>query len=135
MIRHNPSPSITQRTLSLVDGDFMHIGYHMVIGIARCGPTKDILCDYQRNEGTEDAMIDGGKGILVDHNDVDATAEAIILLLTARELARRLGENGRLRVEKELSWEKVGERFEENLYRVIGRGQKATRQKREFGLR
>lgn len=48
-------------------------------------------------------MIDGGKGILVDHNDVDATAEAIILLLTDRELARRLGENGRRRVERELS--------------------------------
>ncbi len=75
----------------------------MVIRIARCGPTKDILCDYQRNEGTGDVMIDGGKGILVDHNDVDATAEAIILLLTDRELARRLGENGRRRVERELS--------------------------------
>lgn len=52
-------------------------------------------------------MIDGETAMLVDPYDVDAIASAITRLLTDRELVQLLGENGRLRVERELSWENI----------------------------
>ena len=60
-------------------------------------------------------MIDGETGLLVDSKDKDAIAGAIIRLLTDKDLAHRLGENGRRRVVEELSWEKVTERFDDAL--------------------
>lgn len=69
--------------------------------------------------GMTEAIIDGETGLLVDPNDVNAVAEAIVRLLTDNKLADRLGENGRKRVEKELSWERVGERLEKFLLRLI----------------
>jgi len=71
-----------------------------------------------RSGGTADAVIDGKTGLLVDPYDVDEIAAAIIRLLTDRELAWRLGENGRQRVEQELTWEKVGDRLEGYLKQV-----------------
>ncbi len=58
--------------------------------------------------------------MLIDSNNVDEIASAVIRLLSARELARRLGKNGRQRVEKELSWEKVSERLEHLIAREVG---------------
>ena len=69
--------------------------------------------------GTVDAVIDGETGLLVDPHDVDGIAEAIVRLLTDCELAHRLGENGRRRVERELNWEKVGGRLELALVRAL----------------
>ena len=75
-----------------------------------------------RSGGIVDAVIDGETGLLVDPHDMDEIAAAIIRLLTDRELAYRLGENGRRRVEQELSWEKVGDRLERYLKQVVERG-------------
>lgn len=72
-----------------------------------------------RSGGTADAVIDGETGLLVDPHNVDEIAEAIIRLLTDRDLARRLGKNGRLRVEQELSWEKVGQKLERCLKTIV----------------
>lgn len=72
-----------------------------------------------RSGGTVDAVIDGETGLLVDPYDVDAISTAIIRVLTDRALARRLGENGRRRVERELSWDRVGERLERYLESVV----------------
>ncbi len=69
--------------------------------------------------GTVDAVVDGVTGLIVDQHNVDAIAVAITRLLTDRKLARQLGENGRQRVERELSWEIVGERLEGCLKKVI----------------
>ena len=44
---------------------------------------------------------------------------AIVRILTDRELARRLGENGRRRTENELSWEKAGEKLEINFNAAV----------------
>ncbi len=51
-----------------------------------------------------DAIIDGETGILVDPNDVEEIASAVIRLLSDKEESARLGENGRRRVESELNW-------------------------------
>ncbi|MBW7897488.1 GDP-mannose-dependent alpha-(1-6)-phosphatidylinositol monomannoside mannosyltransferase [Candidatus Brocadiaceae bacterium B188] len=73
-----------------------------------------------RSGGVADAVIDGKTGLLVEPHNIDEIAGAIIRLLNNTELARRMGENGRLRVEKELSWEILGERlanFLRNIYK------------------
>lgn len=57
-----------------------------------------------RSGGVEDAVIDGHTGILVDPNDTDSLARAIVHLLQHPEEACRLGEAGRARVESELNW-------------------------------
>jgi len=44
---------------------------------------------------------------------------AIVRILTDRELARRLGENGRQRTENELRWEKAGEKLEINFNAAV----------------
>lgn len=71
-----------------------------------------------RSGGVVDAVIDGETGLLVDPYDIEEIAEAIVRLLKDSELARRMDENGRLRVEKELSWEVVGNRFAEFLQNI-----------------
>ncbi|MDH7568012.1 MAG: glycosyltransferase family 4 protein [Armatimonadota bacterium] len=55
--------------------------------------------------GTPDAILHGETGLLVDPTNVNAVAEAAILLLTNRELARRLGAQGRQRAVAEFTWE------------------------------
>ena len=69
--------------------------------------------------GVAEAVVDGQTGLMIDPHNTDKIAGAIIHLLTDRELAHRLGANGRRRVERELSWEKVGKRLAELLQDVI----------------
>jgi len=66
-----------------------------------------------RSGGIEDAVIDGMTGLLIDPNNVDEIAKAIIRLLTDDALAQRLGKQGRNRVVNELSWEKIAAKVEE----------------------
>ena len=57
-----------------------------------------------RSGGVEDAVEDGVTGFLVDPHDPDAVAERLTTLLTDDVLARRLGENGRARIERSFTW-------------------------------
>jgi glycosyltransferase involved in cell wall biosynthesis len=57
--------------------------------------------------GTPDTIEHGYNGLLVPPNDPEALAEAVSLLLTNREYAEKLGENGRKVVEKKFSFEVV----------------------------
>ena len=61
--------------------------------------------------GVPEAIKDGETGILVDPYDVDAIADAAIHLLQKPDEARKLGENGRQRVERELTWKASAEQF------------------------
>lgn len=80
-----------------------------------CLRTRRLFVYPQHRGGTADAVIDGETGLLVNPYSVGEIAAAIVHLLTDRDLARRLGQNGRQRVEQELSWEKVGKRLEQHL--------------------
>lgn len=71
-----------------------------------------------RSGGIEDAVIDGVTGLLVDPENIEEISQAIIRLLTDQEYARKLGENGRRRVENELNWMAVGKKIEEILKTV-----------------
>ena len=57
-----------------------------------------------RSGGVPDAVIHGVTGLLVDPNNTGEISEAIIRLLQDPDEARRLGENGRQRVENEFDW-------------------------------
>jgi phosphatidylinositol alpha-1,6-mannosyltransferase len=70
---------------------------------AACG--KPVVAG--RHGGVEDAVIDGHTGILVEPFDVEATANALILLLTNDELAWQLGQNALKNVETEANWKNV----------------------------
>ena len=61
--------------------------------------------------GVPDAIVHGETGLLVDARDVDAIADAAIHLLRNPDEARRLGENGRQRVEREFTWRASAEKF------------------------
>lgn len=65
-----------------------------------------------RSGGIPDAVIDGHTGILVDPVDVCEIADAIILLLSDEELSQRLGEQGRRRAIRELSWPGYARQFD-----------------------
>ena len=64
-----------------------------------------------RSGGVVDAVVDGETGLLVDPLNTEEISVALVKLLTDESLAERLGQRGRKRVEKELSWEKVTERI------------------------
>ncbi len=74
-----------------------------------------------RTGGIEDAVIDGFNGILVDPFNIREISESIVFLLTNQEYARKLGENGRQRAEKELNWGMMGEKIEKILEKTIER--------------
>ena len=58
-----------------------------------------------RSGGVPDAVINGETGILVEPDDLEALTDALVLLLTDSALARRLGEQGKARNARVLSWE------------------------------
>ena len=57
-----------------------------------------------RSGGIPDAVLDGETGLLVEPDDEAALAEAIHRLLCDIPLARRLGRNGRQRIQEEATW-------------------------------
>lgn len=61
--------------------------------------------------GVPDAIVDGYNGFLVPPDDVEALADRLARLLEDPAMARRLGENGRERVLRDLTWDRVADRF------------------------
>jgi len=63
-------------------------------------------------DGTKEAVVDNETGFLVPVKDVEGLANALIKLLSDPALARRIGKNGRKRVEDVFSLEKQVKSFE-----------------------
>jgi len=61
--------------------------------------------------GIPELMKDGETGFLIQKGDHNAWIEKIKLLLNDRELAQRMGMNGRKFVEEEFSWETMARNF------------------------
>ena len=72
-----------------------------------------------REGGTSTAVRDGVTGFLVDPADTAALADKMRTILTDRELAKRLGEAGRRKIESEHDPIKAGERFSRFMREVI----------------
>lgn len=79
-----------------------------------------------RAGGIGDAVIDRETGLLVDPRRVDQLATAMLRLLSDRDYAQSLGRNGRLRVEREFTWEIVGEQLEGYLEAAATHGSRGT---------
>ena len=60
-----------------------------------------------RVRGCREVTVDGETGILVPPRDVEALADAIVRLVSDKELARRMGHAGRMRVEERFDRDKV----------------------------
>lgn len=58
-----------------------------------------------RSGGVAEAVADGVTGLLVEPENKDQIAEAVIKILADENLAKKLGERGRERVSKEFNWE------------------------------
>ena len=65
--------------------------------------------------GNPELVEDGKTGYLVPPGDVDSMAAALGRLLTDRDLARRMGECGRARVEREFGVPKMVDHYEDIL--------------------
>lgn len=63
-----------------------------------------------RGCGAEDAIIDGETGFLVEQNNPQAIAEAILKILANDSLSKRLGEAGRKRAQK-MSWDNIAQKY------------------------
>ena len=98
----------------LADGDVEASGVTFLEANA-CG--KPVVAG--RSGGALDAVIDGYTGLFVDPWDRDDVAYALSMLLTDRDFARTLGENGRRRVNEQLTWAKVTERIRDEMVRVV----------------
>ncbi|HUF60391.1 MAG TPA: glycosyltransferase family 4 protein [Actinomycetota bacterium] len=61
--------------------------------------------------GSREALVHGETGLLVDGSEVEGVADALATLLEDPAYARRLGKNGRARVEREHTWSRVAERL------------------------
>jgi phosphatidylinositol alpha-1,6-mannosyltransferase len=68
-----------------------------------------------RSGGVGEAVVDGVTGIIMDPENVNQIAEAVIKLLTDEPLAKKLGEQGQERVEKEFRWEIQAEKLKKIL--------------------
>ena len=63
--------------------------------------------------GAKEAVVDGQTGVLVNPEKKSEISEAIIKLFKDKELAKKLGENGKKRVRDEFLWNRIVKRFEE----------------------
>lgn len=65
--------------------------------------------------GVGEAVVDGNTGILVDQKNSTQIANAVVRLLEDTEYAKRLGINGKERVEKEFQWSQAAKKYKEIL--------------------
>jgi phosphatidylinositol alpha-1,6-mannosyltransferase len=68
-----------------------------------------------RSGGAEEALVDQETGLLVEGKEPKAVALAVASLLRAPEAASRMGQAGRLRVERDFTWRGQTERLAEIL--------------------
>lgn len=65
--------------------------------------------------GAREAMVHGVTGLLVNPVDDEAIKNAILQILRDPALAKKMGQAGRRWAEEELAWEKVAQRFDQEL--------------------
>jgi len=65
--------------------------------------------------GQTEAVVDGSTGLIVDSLSTSQIAQAVIKLITDQKLARRLGEQGKKRVQEEFNWDNETRKIEKLL--------------------
>lgn len=69
--------------------------------------------------GVPEAVLDGKTGILVNSSNTGEVADAVYNLWKDKELSRRLGQAGNARVMTELNWEKISEKYLNELAEIL----------------
>lgn len=64
-----------------------------------------------RSGGVEDAVVDNKTGLVVDGNNINQIAQAIIKLAPYQGLRQRLGDQGRQRAIQEFNWQKQAQKI------------------------
>jgi phosphatidylinositol alpha-1,6-mannosyltransferase len=72
-----------------------------------------------RSGGIPDAIVDGLTGLLVDPHDSNEIANALIQLLQDRELSTKMGYEGRKRVVRDFTWERIARQVQGILDSVV----------------
>ncbi|MFA5413359.1 MAG: glycosyltransferase family 4 protein [Patescibacteria group bacterium] len=68
-----------------------------------------------RSGGVAEAVVDNVTGLIVDPENINQIAEAVIKILSDENLAKKFGEQGRERAEKEFRWMVQAEKLEKIL--------------------
>lgn len=89
-------------------------GFGLVFAEAQAGG-KPVVAG--RSGGAAEAVLDGETGLLVDPDQPEVLADALLSVLDNPELARKLGAAGRRRVESELNWTQFTRRTLESVER------------------
>jgi len=96
-----------------INGDFEGFGIvYLEAGLAG----KPVIAG--RSGGVGDAVIDGLNGLLVDPENINQLASAVIKLALNPELRKKLGEQGRKRAIKEFDWEKQAEKIYKSILKM-----------------
>lgn len=70
--------------------------------------------------GIPEAILDGKTGFIVDPDDPQDLAAKIIQLIGDENLRKQMGEAGRNRAIKEFNWDKIVNKFQEDLAKISG---------------
>ena len=72
-----------------------------------------------RSGGIPKAIVEDVNGLLVDPLNVRDISNSLIRLLHDKDLALKLGNNGRRRIEEELNWDSIASRINQEYLLVI----------------
>ncbi|MFQ5568396.1 MAG: glycosyltransferase family 4 protein [Rhodothermales bacterium] len=100
------------------DGDFEGYGI-AVVEAALCGKPAVV----SNESGLAEAIVEGGTGFGVPEEDVEATAEKILLLLKDKELQKKIGAQARRRALHEQVWSRRVRDYDELLRDLVRRDQ------------
>ncbi len=73
-----------------------------------------------RIAGSEELVLDGATGLLVNAEDVDSLRDGLRRLIINEKTRMRMGQASRQRVEEEYSWENVARQYSEYLEKIGG---------------
>jgi len=96
------------------DGEFEGYGIGAVEA-ALCGKPSVV----SGNSGLQEAIVDGKTGFVVQENDPEDTAKAIIRLLTDKQLRCEMGSLARRRALNEQTWEITAAKFDQALRQLL----------------
>jgi glycosyltransferase involved in cell wall biosynthesis len=114
-------PSL-MKAFDVLVAPFHREGFGLVIAEAMAVAVPVVA---SRGGALQELMDDGVEGRLVPVGDAAALAAATIQVASDRALRERLGAAGRLRVQRDFTWERVIRDHEEMLAELVGRTSRA----------
>jgi len=89
-----------------INGDFEGFG---IVYLEANMAGKPVIAS--QSGGVGDAVVNGVNGLLVDQENIDKIADAIIKLVEDENLRKKLGESGRNRALKDFNWQRQAKKI------------------------